>query len=204
MFSRNVQFAPRGRNNRRRPRTSVREASDDRGFNASGWPDFTWENGDISALPGRSPFPTDTFDHRCIRRRCPESLPLPRHRSHKFDTSIGTPGRHMTDRDKGLCCAIKGLKLADPGNVRLVFWFVLHALDCLPLSLEEFFMHESRHSKEPAAGRTLHKTLRLMQKCLLLGLMAAISLDAQHSAPSVTTWAGVVRTVAGEPVAKAK
>ncbi len=24
----------------------------------------------------------------------------------------------MTDRDKGLCCAIKGLKLADPGKVR--------------------------------------------------------------------------------------
>ena len=27
---------------------------------------------------------------------------------------IGTPCRHMTDRDNGLCCAIKGLKLADP------------------------------------------------------------------------------------------
>jgi len=54
MFSRNVQFAPGGRNNRRRPGRSVREASDDRGFNGSGWPDFTWENGDISALPGRS------------------------------------------------------------------------------------------------------------------------------------------------------
>jgi hypothetical protein len=89
----------------------------------------------------------------------------------------------MTDRDKGLCCTIKGLKLADPGKVRQVFWFVLHALDCLPLSLEELFMHEYRHSKEQALGRTLHKTLRLMQKCLLLGLMAAISLDAQHSAP---------------------
>jgi hypothetical protein len=24
----------------------------------------------------------------------------------------------MTDRDKGLCCAIKGLKLEDPGKVR--------------------------------------------------------------------------------------
>jgi hypothetical protein len=24
----------------------------------------------------------------------------------------------MTDPDKGLCCAIKGLKLADPGKVR--------------------------------------------------------------------------------------
>ncbi len=81
---RNVQFAPGCRNNRRRPRRSVREASNDRGFNGSGWPDFTWENGDISALPGRSRFPTDTFDHRCIRRRCPESLPLPRRRSRKY------------------------------------------------------------------------------------------------------------------------
>ena len=31
---------------------------------------------------------------------------------------IGTPCRHMTDRDKGLCCATKGLKLADPEKVR--------------------------------------------------------------------------------------
>ena len=36
---------------------------------------------------------------------------------------IGTPCRHMTDRDNGLCCAIKGLKLADPekcGTGRIV------------------------------------------------------------------------------------
>jgi len=65
-------------------------------------------------------------------------------------------------------------------------------------------MYEFRHSKEQALGRALHKIFRLMQKCLLLGLMAAVSLDAQQSAPSVTTWAGVVRTAAGEPVAKAK
>jgi hypothetical protein len=65
-------------------------------------------------------------------------------------------------------------------------------------------MHEYRHSKEQTLGRTLPKTLRRMQKCLLFGLMAAISLDAQQSTPSVATWAGVVRTVAGEPVAKAK
>jgi hypothetical protein len=72
----------------------------------------------------------------------------------------------MTDRDKGLCCAIKGLKLADPGKVRHrtrivmqegmdlvlyceskdapsqeVCWFVevLHAFDCIPPSLEESF-----------------------------------------------------------------
>jgi hypothetical protein len=79
---------------------SVREASDDRGFNGGGWPDFTWQNGDISALPGRSCFPTDTFDHRCIRRRCPESLPLPRHRSHKYvnDLVLELRGRSFSLR----------------------------------------------------------------------------------------------------------
>jgi len=38
-----------GRNNRRRPRRSVREASDDRGFTEVVGLNFTWENGDISA-----------------------------------------------------------------------------------------------------------------------------------------------------------
>src|SRR5271168_722704 len=84
MFSRDVQLAPGLRNNRRRPRGSVREASDDRGCNGSGWPGFTWENGDVAALSRRCCFSTDTFDHRCLRRRCPESLPLPRHRSHQY------------------------------------------------------------------------------------------------------------------------
>jgi hypothetical protein len=31
---------------------------------------------------------------------------------------VGMQCRHMTDRDRGLCCAIKGLKSADPGKVR--------------------------------------------------------------------------------------
>ena len=65
-------------------------------------------------------------------------------------------------------------------------------------------MHEYRHPKEQALGRALHKALRLMQNCLLLGLMAAISLDAQQNSSSAPTWTGVVRTVAGKPVAKAK
>src|SRR4029077_2484321 len=65
-------------------------------------------------------------------------------------------------------------------------------------------MHEYRHSKEQALGRTLHKTLRLMQSCLLLGLMVADSLEAQQSAPSAPAWTGVVHTAAGEPVAGAK
>src|SRR5260370_36760479 len=134
MLSRNVQFATEGRNNRRRPRRSVREASDDRGFNGSGWPDFTWENGDISALPGRSCFPTDTFDHRCIRRRCPESLPLPGHRSHKYVnrsdwallfyryavSTYDRPGRGFMLRD-------------ETSRSRL------HTRDCIPSSLEKIF-----------------------------------------------------------------
>jgi DeoR/GlpR family transcriptional regulator of sugar metabolism len=54
-----------------------------------------WKNGDISALPGRSCFPTDPCDHRRFRRRCVESLPFPRHKSHKhvnrlrFERTIG-------------------------------------------------------------------------------------------------------------------
>src|SRR5271163_622136 len=56
---------------------------------------------------------------------------------------------------------------------------------------------------------TERKTLRLMQRCLLLGLVAAISLQAhslkaQTSAPSAPAWTGVVHTVAGEPAAGAK
>jgi hypothetical protein len=39
---------------------------------------------------------------------------------------------------------------------------------------------------------------------LLLGLLVAIALKAQQSAPSAQAWAGVVRTAAGEPVAGAK
>src|ERR1700733_2569461 len=226
MFAKNVQFAPGGRNNRRRPRRSVREASDDRGFNGSGWPDFTWENGDISALPGRPCFPTHTFDHRCIRRRCPQSLPLPRHRSHKYVNRIGRhfyryavsiydgPGQGSMLRDQKPELSRSGKSAAqDPhrdarshgsGALLRVEGQFCECAWLQRLSLEKLFMHEYRHSKEQALARTLHKTLRLMKKCLLLGLMAAISLDAQNSAPSVTTWAGGVRTVAGEPVAKAK
>ena len=65
-------------------------------------------------------------------------------------------------------------------------------------------MHPFRYPKEQVIARTLHKTLRRMQNCLLFGLMAAISLAAQQSTPLVTTWAGAVLTAAGEPVAGAK
>ena len=116
---------------------------------------------------------------------------------------MGTPGRY-DGPGQGSMLRDQRPEISRSGKVRQVFWFVLHALDWLPLSLEELFMHEYLRSKEQAIGRTLHKTLRLMKKCLLLGLMATIPLAAQHSAPSVTTWTGVVRTVAGRPAAKAK
>src|ERR1700678_3213850 len=196
MFSRNVQFAPGGRNHRRQPGRSVREASDDRGFNRSGWPDFTRENGDISALPGRSCFPIDPFNHRCIGRRCPESLPLPRHRSHKYvnrsgsTLHVGTPYRHKTDRDKGLGSALKGF--VQPTAFRL------HSRKVL--------MHNFCFAREHVIARTFHKAFRVIKKYSLLGLLVAvaIALQAQQSVPSAPAWTGVVRTAAGEPVAGAK
>jgi hypothetical protein len=65
-------------------------------------------------------------------------------------------------------------------------------------------MHEFHYAKEHVIARTFHKAFRLIKKCLLLGLMVAVSLEAQQSSPSAPAWTGVVRTVAGEPVAGAK
>ena len=65
-------------------------------------------------------------------------------------------------------------------------------------------MFEFRHTKEHAMGRTFHKAFRLAEGCLLLGLMVAVSLEAQQSSPSAPAWTGIVRTAAGEPVAGAK
>src|SRR5579862_5480175 len=130
MFSWNVRFAPRGRNNCRQPRRSVREASDDKCFNGSGRTDFTWENGNISALPCRSCFPTDTFNHRCLRRRGPESLPLPRYRSHKYVNRSGWGARSSR-------LVLASSDIARPWQEVFSFVEVLHALDCMPFSLEE-------------------------------------------------------------------
>jgi hypothetical protein len=94
----------------------------------------------------------------------------------------------MTDRDKSLCCAIKGF---------------MHAI-ALRLHSREFFMHEFHYAKEHVIARTFHKAFRWIKKYLLLGLLVAIALKAQQSAPSAQAWAGVVRTAAGEPVAGAK
>src|SRR5258708_15598999 len=94
----------------------------------------------------------------------------------------------MTDRDKGLCCAIKGF---------------MHAI-AFRFHSRKFFMNEYRYSKEHATARTFHKAFRLVEKCLLLGLMIAVSLEAQQSSPSAPAWTGVVRTAAREPVAGAK
>ncbi len=65
-------------------------------------------------------------------------------------------------------------------------------------------MHEDRYAEQYVIARALHKIFRLIETCLLLGLMAAVSLVAQQSVPSASAWAGVVRTAAGEPVAGAK
>src|ERR1700727_3055179 len=65
-------------------------------------------------------------------------------------------------------------------------------------------MHEFQYAKEPVIARRFIKTFRLVERCLLLGLMVAVSLEAQQSSPSAPAWTGVVRSAAGEPVAGAK
>src|SRR6266851_8005839 len=73
------------------------------------------------------------------------------------------------------------------------------------LHSRKFVMYEFRYAKEHAIARTFHKAFRLVERCLLLGLMVAISLEAQQNSPSsAPAWTGVVRTAAGEPVAGAK
>src|ERR1700747_3923374 len=94
----------------------------------------------------------------------------------------------MTDRDKGLCCAIKGF---------------MHSI-AFRLHSRKFVMYEFRYAKEHAIARTFHKAFRLVERCLLLGLMVAVSLEAQQSSPPAPAWTGVVRTAAGEPVTGAK
>src|SRR4029077_8686529 len=94
----------------------------------------------------------------------------------------------MRDRDKGLCCAIKGF---------------MHSI-AFRLHSRKFVMYEFRYAKEHAIARTFHKAFRLVERCLLLGLMVAVALEAQQSSPSAPAWTGLVRTVAGEPVAGAK
>jgi hypothetical protein len=94
----------------------------------------------------------------------------------------------MTDRDKGLCRAIKGF---------------VHAI-AFRLDSRKFFMHEFHCAKEHVIARGFHKAFRLIKKYLLLGLMVAVSLEAQQIVPSAPVWTGVLRTAAGEPVAGAK
>src|SRR4029077_1128853 len=72
------------------------------------------------------------------------------------------------------------------------------------LHSKKFVMYEFRYAKEHVMARTFHKAFRLVERCLLLGLMLAVSLEAQQSSPSAPAWTGVVRTAAGEPVAGAK
>src|SRR5580692_4270815 len=151
MPSRNVQFAPGGRNNRRRPRRSVREESDDRGFNGSCWPDFTWKNGDVPALPGRCCFPTDTFDHRCLKRRCPESLPLPRHRSHKYVKRLRFELEQPELSEVRNCVSGFSHELAVPLSKLVLFFNAAfcrrdqrYVVGCKPTALTAFFWQSTR------------------------------------------------------------
>src|ERR1700739_2963206 len=72
------------------------------------------------------------------------------------------------------------------------------------LHSRKFVMYEFRSAKEHAIARTFHKAFRLVERYLLLGLMVAVSLEAQQGSPSAPAFTGVVRTAAGEPVAGAK
>src|ERR1700745_2386332 len=72
------------------------------------------------------------------------------------------------------------------------------------LHSRQFVMYEFRYAKEHAIARTFHKAFRLVERGLLLGLMVAVSLEAQQSSSSAPAWTGVVRTAAGDPVAGAK
>src|SRR5579872_1339618 len=65
-------------------------------------------------------------------------------------------------------------------------------------------MYEFRSAKEHAIAGSLHKAFRLVNRCLLLGLIVAVSLEAQQSSRPAPAWTGVVRTGAGEPVAAAQ
>src|SRR6267142_6550974 len=71
------------------------------------------------------------------------------------------------------------------------------------LHSRKFVMYEFRYVKEHAIARTF-QAFQLVERCLLLGLMVAVSLEAQQSSPSAPAWTGVVLTAAGEPVAGAK
>src|SRR5260221_11172599 len=90
----------------------------------------------------------------------------------------------MTDRDKGLCCAIKGF---------------MHPI-AFRLHSRKFFMHEFHYAKEHVIARTFHKAFRLIEKYLLFGLMVAVALKAQQSLPATPAWPATVRTAAWEPV----
>jgi hypothetical protein len=65
-------------------------------------------------------------------------------------------------------------------------------------------MLESSNRNGTRTARTFRKVLRLVEAVLTLGMMVAVSLSAQQSPPSATSWSGVVRTAAGQAVPGAK
>src|SRR6202048_1139284 len=72
------------------------------------------------------------------------------------------------------------------------------------LHSRKFVMYVFRYAKKYAIARISHKAFQEGERCLLLGLVVGVSLEAQQSSPSAPAWTGVVRTAAGEPVAGAK
>src|ERR1700730_8545558 len=66
------------------------------------------------------------------------------------------------------------------------------------------YMLESSNRNGTRTARTFRKVLRLVEAVLTLGMMVAVSLSAQQSPPSATSWSGVVRTAAGQAVPGAK
>src|SRR5260221_512098 len=60
------------------------------------------------------------------------------------------------------------------------------------LHSRKFVMYEFRYAKEHPIARTFHKAFQLVERCLLLGLMVAVSLEAQQSSPSAPAWTAVV------------
>src|ERR1700731_4006074 len=79
----------------------------------------------------------------------------------------------------------------------------MHSI-ALRLHSRKFVMDEFRYAKEHPIARTFHKAFRLVQRCLLLGLMVAVSLETHQSSPSGPAWTGGLRTAAGHSVAGAK
>ena len=103
----------------------------------------------------------------------------------------------MTDRDKGLSCAIKGLKLADPGKVR-------HRTRIVTPD----GMDRSIHARNEVPVTKGHKVAVLVQQGKERGYVAfwlilGVCLLACPAIFASSGWTGVATTDAGSAVANA-